>query len=160
MQKRQLIAQRTLPYLDVEYHDAMYLFREIDRFLGLRVWHAQTVHTIRAWLARLPPGTTIIHGAARGADSLAGSVAEELGFTVRAYAVDHALDGQWPAAGPRRNARMLAAEPDVSRCFAFTDAIQRGTGASRRLTGTGDMVGRCLAAGVVVAVVPPASPPL
>ena len=116
--------------------------------------------TIRAWLARFPPGTVVIHGAARGADSLAASVAQELGFAVRAYPVDPTLDGQWPAAGIRRNARMLAAEPSVSRCFAFTDAIQRGTGASRRLTGTGDMVGRCLAAGVVVTVVPPASQPL
>jgi len=127
---------------------------------GSRDWPASERPTIRAWLARLPPGTVVIHGAARGADSLAASVAQELGFAVRPYPADPALDGPWPAAGIRRNARMLAAEPDVSRCFAFTDAIQRGTGASKRLTGTGDMIARCLAAGVVVTVVPPASPPL
>lgn len=121
---------------------------------GSRDYPASARPTIRAWLARLPPGTTIIHGAARGADSLAAEVAAELGFAVRPYAVDTALDGPWPAAGIRRNARMLAAEPNVSRCFAFTDAIQRGTGASRRLTGTGDMIARCVAAGVVVTVVP------
>lgn len=127
---------------------------------GSRDFPASARPTIRAWLARLPPGTVIIHGAARGADTIAGAVAAELGFTVRVYAVDPTLDGQWPAAGPRRNARMLAAEPNVSRCFAFTDAIQRGTGAAKRLTGTGDMIARCLAAGVVVTVVPPASQPL
>ena len=111
--------------------------------------------TIRAWLARFPAGTTVIHGAARGADTLAGEVAAELGFTVRPYPVDPALDGPWPAAGIRRNARMLAAEPSVSRCLAFTAALMRGSGASRRLTGTGDMCARCIEAGVVVTVVPP-----
>ena len=122
---------------------------------GSRDWPAPERPTIRAWLARLPPGTVIIHGAARGADSIAGAVAAELGFAVRPYAVDHALDGQWPAAGIRRNARMLAAEPSVSRCLAFTAALMRGSGASRRLTGTGDMCARCIEAGVVVTVVPP-----
>lgn len=121
---------------------------------GSRDWPASERPTIRAWLARLPPGTVIIHGAARGADTIAGAVAAELGFTVRAYAARWDSEGR--AAGPLRNARMLAEEPAISRCFAFTSALTR----DGRPTGTGDMVGRCLAAGVVVAVVPPASPPL
>jgi hypothetical protein len=113
--------------------------------------------TIRAWLARLPPGTTIIHGAARGADSIAGDVAAELGFTVRAYPADWSAHGR--AAGPIRNAAMLAAEHRegalLARCLAFTPSLMRGD----RLTGTGDMVRRCVEAGVVVTVVPPGGRP-
>lgn len=117
---------------------------------GSRDYPASARATIRAWLARLPPGTTIIHGAARGADSLAGEVAAELGFAVRAYPAR--WDSEGKAAGPLRNQRMLDSEPGISRCFAFTSALMRGA----RASGTGDMVGRCLAAGVV----PPAGRPV
>jgi len=124
---------------------------------GARDWTDRA--TVLAWLRRFPRGTVVIHGAARGADTIAGEEAFALGFTVRRYPVDPALDGPWPAAGIRRNARMLAAEPDISRCLAFTAAIMRGSGASRRLTGSGDMVARCVEAGVVATVVPPGREP-
>jgi hypothetical protein len=53
----------------------------------------------------------IIHGACPvgegGADMLADEWAKIHGIPVDAYPVDHKIDGMWPEAGPRRNARML-----------------------------------------------------
>lgn len=125
---------------------------------GSRDWPERERATIRAWLARFPPRTVVIHGdCPTGADKIAGEVARELGFTVRAYPADWSTHGR--AAGPIRNAAMLAAEHRegaiVDRCLAFTAALQRGD----RLTGTGDMVARAVAAGVVVTVVPPGCRP-
>ena len=51
------------------------------------------------------PITVLIHGAARGADSLAGAWAEERGIEVEAYPANWDRDGR--AAGPIRNQRML-----------------------------------------------------
>lgn len=60
--------------------------------------------------------TAVIHGACHtpiNADKLAGQWARDHGVLEEAYPVDHALDGPWPGAGPRRNARMLAeSRPD------------------------------------------------
>lgn len=78
-------------------------------------------------LHRQKPITTIIHGACRviikdgrrtgvmtGADRIADDWARANGIPVEDYPVDHALDGPWPAAGPRRNARMLkGSDPDI-----------------------------------------------
>lgn len=41
-------------------------------------------------------------------DQVAASVGEFLGYRVKAVPIDHSVDGPWPAAGPRRNARMVA----------------------------------------------------
>lgn len=109
--------------------------------------------TIRAWLARFPRGTVVIHGAARGADTLAAEEARALGFAVRAYPARWDTEGK--AAGPLRNQRMLDSEPDISRCLAFTASIMR----EARLSGTGDMLRRCVDAGVVATVVPPGRGP-
>lgn len=68
----------------------------------------------------------LIHGACHlgGADILAGAWAESRGVPVAAYPVDHALDGPWPGAGPRRNLRMIkSAWP--THCVAFGEG--RGT---------------------------------
>ena len=61
------------------------------------------------------PITALVHGACSldggrtvtGADAVADEWARETGIDVIAYPVDHALDGPWPGAGPRRNGRML-----------------------------------------------------
>lgn len=45
-------------------------------------------------------------GGATGVDTLVEQWACRLGVRFKRYAVDHALDGPWPAAGPRRNRRM------------------------------------------------------
>lgn len=116
---------------------------------GSRDWTDRD--TIRAWLSRLPAGTTVVHGAARGADTLAGEVARELGFEVREYPARWETEGK--AAGPMRNQRMLDAEREGLRLvLAFTWALAKP---EQRPTGTGDMVVRAVAAGVRVTVVPP-----
>jgi hypothetical protein len=101
---------------------------------GPRVWLDQK--PIDEVLRQFPPGTIIVHGAARGADAIAGFVGELLGFEVREYPVDHALDGPWPAAGVRRNLRMLKSEHpskdgtyvDVGVAFKLTEELSVGTG--------------------------------
>src|SRR5574343_1953810 len=85
---------------------------------GSRDWTDERV--ICAWLSRLPKGTRIVHGAARGADTIAGRAGAALGFDVKAYPGDESLDGPWPAAGIRRNQRMLDSEPDVKRGLGFS----------------------------------------
>lgn len=52
-------------------------------------------------------GDHLVHGAAAGVDSTVGEHVAGDGWAVTPVAVDHALDGPWPAAGPRRNRRML-----------------------------------------------------
>ena len=76
---------------------------------GSRDWVDQAA--IERELRKLPPGTILVHGAARGADNIAGYVGKRLGFIVRAYPADW---DQYPkAAGPIRNSRMLKEEhPD------------------------------------------------
>ena len=78
----------------------------------------------------------IIHGGARGADELAGNWAICAGVRVEIYKADWEKYG--PAAGPRRNQRMLdEAKPD--KVLAFPGGA-----------GTADMVRRARAAGVEV----------
>lgn len=89
---------------------------------GSRSW---TMHgPVRKRLAACPPGTIVVHGDARGADSVADILARELGFEVRSYPAE--WDKYAKAAGQIRNAMMLKAEhPDkdgayIDKCFAFT----------------------------------------
>ncbi len=78
----------------------------------------------------------IIHGGARGADSLAGKYGREHGIPVSVYPADWNAHGR--AAGPIRNAKMLAeSQPDL--VVAFPGG-----------RGTADMVARAKAAGVKV----------
>lgn len=68
----------------------------------------------------------LAHGDARGADRLAALAGVAAGVDVEAYPVDRKRDGKWPAAGPRRNARMLEAErPEL--VLAYPDPLSRGT---------------------------------
>lgn len=85
------------------------------------------------------PETIIVHGAARGADTLAGEVAKQFGFHVEAHPADWKQHGK--AAGPIRNQEMLDSGVDVVLAFPL--------GESR---GTWDMVRRARAAGVPVCV--------
>lgn len=60
------------------------------------------------------------------ADTLAWLATHSLGLEEATYTVDHAVDGPWPAAGPRRNVRMLEAErPPL--VLAYPDLGSRGT---------------------------------
>lgn len=76
-------------------------------------------------LSSLPGDTTIVHGAARGADRLAGDVAErDCGFKVEQYPADWGKNPR--RAGHIRNDVMLDTDPDL--VIAFWDGISRGTG--------------------------------
>lgn len=77
----------------------------------------------------------IIHGAARGADSLAGEWALERGQHGVACPANWTRDGR--AAGPLRNARMLTHSPNL--VLAFPGG-----------RGTADMVSRAVRAGIPV----------
>ncbi len=77
--------------------------------------------------------TKIIHGGAKGADRWAGIWAEKRRVECH---VEHAT-GAWPAAGPRRNQRMVDMKPDAAVRFPGD-------------RGTADCVGRCERAGVPV----------
>lgn len=95
------------------------------------------------------PIGVIMHGDARGADTLAGEWAEARGVAVFELRADWKRHGR--SAGPRRNARMLNAWPDLVVAFPGGD-------------GTADMVRRAANAGLPVMhpAVPrtsPASPP-
>lgn len=113
---------------------------------GSRDWTDRAL--IREWLAKLPRGSVVVHGAARGADTIAGEEAAALGFEVRAYPADWS-NGR--GAGPARNQRMLDAEAPEA-VLAFTWALRK---VGNRPTGTGDMCIRAVEAGVRVTIVPP-----
>lgn len=87
-------------------------------------------------LHRCRPITKIIHGAARGADSLAGRWAQELGIASRAFPADWKAHGR--GAGPIRNQQMLD-EGRPESVVAFPGG-----------RGTADMVRRAKAAGLPV----------
>ncbi len=64
------------------------------------------------------PITKLVHGAARGADTLAGLWALSRGVPVDDYPVREELDGPWPGAGHARNRRMFhAVNPNVVIAF-------------------------------------------
>lgn len=125
---------------------------------GSRDW-ADTA-AIEQELRRYPPGTVVIHGdngydangkalwgrpdesAVRGADKLAGAIAQRLGFEVRRFTPNWA-EGR--GAGPKRNSRMLK-EGQPDECLAFTPDLTTSRG-------TADMVRKAQGAGVKVKVV-------
>lgn len=74
-------------------------------------------------LMAYPATTTIVHGGARGADSLAGEVAKELGMTVEVYPAD--WDGLGKRAGYVRNKQMVDSKPDL--VIAFWNGVSKGT---------------------------------
>lgn len=105
-----------------DFTDREYLFRVLD-----------ALHAMHKF-------TAVIHGAARGADTLAHEWASQRGISVVAYPANWTEHGK--AAGPIRNSHMLKVEnPDFVVAF-FTDM--------KNSKGTADMVTKALAAGKVV----------
>lgn len=108
---------------------------------GDRNW--DDVELIYDRLEELPPRSIVIHGAARGADILAGGVAFRLQFGVESYPADWERYGR--SAGPIRNAQMLReGQPDL--VIAFHADLEHSKG-------TKHMVGIARKAGVPVEVI-------
>lgn len=82
--------------------------------------------------------TRVVHGDARGADSLAAACARLIGMEVKAYPAD--WDTYHRAAGPIRNQQMLDEEPAIDLCVALHDHLDESKG-------TLDMIRRAQAAG-------------
>jgi hypothetical protein len=93
---------------------------------GSRDWtdHATISNALRdAWLfAGRPYETIVIHGGARGADYLAGTVAKRLGFGVELHKARWDEFGK--AAGFLRNKEMVDAGADL--CLAFIRNESKG----------------------------------
>lgn len=85
---------------------------------------------------------TVIHGGCRGADRLAGEVADALGFKVQVFEADWTRYGK--SAGPVRNRRMVESGPEAA--YAFTANLETSRG-------TADCVRRLRSAGVPVEIV-------
>jgi hypothetical protein len=105
---------------------------------GSRYWRDRDV--VRERLAKLPRTTIIVHGAARGLDTIAYEVARELGFDDEPHPADWARHGK--GAGVIRNGEMVALGAHL--CLAFP------TGTS---IGTWDCVRRAQAAGITVEII-------
>src|SRR4051812_39905550 len=93
---------------------------------GAVAW--SNAEAIRRELARLPPGTTVVHGDAPGADALAGRVAAELGLAVDAPRKEEAdyrryRRGAWRGL----NERMLAGGAGLVLAFHADIENSRGT---------------------------------
>jgi D-arabinose 1-dehydrogenase-like Zn-dependent alcohol dehydrogenase len=98
---------------------------------------------IKKALEGLGPNTEIIHGGARGADSMAGYVAKQLGYEVRVYPANWTKYGK--AAGAIRNRFQFDSEnPEL--VLAFHDDIENSKG-------TKDMVAYARSKGCPVNVV-------
>src|SRR4051812_12062124 len=84
---------------------------------GSRSW--QDRDAIYNFLAFLTPDNLVIHGGAKGADTIAGEAAERRGARVRVFPADWGKHKR--AAGPIRNAQMLdEGKPDLVVAFGRT----------------------------------------
>jgi hypothetical protein len=90
---------------------------------GGRDWN--DLGKVRARMERLPKDSVVIHGDARGADRMAGSVGRSLGLLVEAFPADWTRHGK--AAGPIRNRQMLDQKPDLVIAFHEDLASSKGT---------------------------------
>jgi len=75
-------------------------------------------------ISRLDRSSVIIHGAAPGADTIAGMIGKTLGFNVIAVPAEWNKYGR--AAGPIRNKKMLNMQPSL--VLAFHEDIKNSKG--------------------------------
>lgn len=90
---------------------------------GSRTWNR--IKPVVTALQKLPAGSTVIHGAYKGADTIIDVVASELGLNVERYPADFAKFGK--SAGPKRNRQMLDAGPDLVIAFIDENFSSPGT---------------------------------
>jgi hypothetical protein len=104
---------------------------------------------IRRELLKLPSGTIVVHGAAQGADNIAGAEAKKLRFIVRPYPADWIRHKN--GAGPIRNREMLKCEhPDPEGVYLdLVLAFHEDPGLGK---GTKDMVAIATAANPVIRI--------
>lgn len=76
-------------------------------------------------LKQLPYNITLVHGAARGADSLAEKAARKLDLTIERHPA--AWHKYGPAAGPIRNREMLDTNIDLVLAFRVEGVNSPGT---------------------------------
>jgi hypothetical protein len=109
---------------------------------GSRVFRdEQTMRRVLEDETRGEARVLLIHGGCRGADALAGKVAQEKGWDVQIYRADWENHGH--AAGPIRNQKMLEkSKPTLVLAFPLTDS-----------RGTKDMIRRAEKAGVECIVI-------
>lgn len=107
---------------------------------GSRDW--RDPEPIRARLRQLPPDTVIVHGACRGADLMAGFVAQRLGLRVEPVPANWRAFGM--SAGPIRNRAMLRRGADLVLAFG---AEGRGTKNMLRLASVWGVPAEVCAAG-------------
>lgn len=109
-----------------------------------RIMQAQLEQDIAAH----PEGITLIEGEQVGADIMARQLVDgNPGISVDPYPIDTRVDGPWPWAPNRRNARMdRDGRPQKARCFASGDI---GTPIS---TGSADMLAILRKRGVPVII--------
>ncbi len=104
-----------------------------------------------AWLnyghATMPFRPVLVHGAARGADTIAAGLARLAHWDVEGYPADWDRHGK--AAGPIRNAEMVALGADI--CLAFPFPRPPGKAGT---SGTEDCYTRALAAGIPTWIFP------
>jgi hypothetical protein len=83
---------------------------------GSRTWtDREMVYNLLEAANRKPGPHTLVHGGARGADTIAGQIAAEFGWTVEVHEADWGHDGR--AAGVLRNNKMVNLGADL--CLAF-----------------------------------------
>ncbi len=107
---------------------------------GDREWTGYVAITKRLCLLD-QSDTTIIHGACRGADKIAGIVAERLNMDAEAYPAQWTKHGR--AAGPIRNQQML--DTGIDLVLAFHPDLDKSKG-------TADMIRRATEAGIEVEI--------
>lgn len=90
---------------------------------GSRNW--SDVELLARRLNRLPDDTTLIHGGARGVDTLAGEFARRKGFEVGVFPAPWKTEGR--KAGFIRNEWMLDEQPNLVIAFATDIETSRGT---------------------------------
>lgn len=88
---------------------------------GSRDWTDS--HPVSLLLSRLPDDAVLVHGAARGLDSIAAEAAERLGLQVESHPADWERRGR--GAGFQRNQEMVNLGAEM--CLAFPVPGSRGT---------------------------------
>lgn len=110
---------------------------------GSRDWEDEGI-IFTVLLGLLGKHPTLIHGAARGADRIAGIISVDLYGKENVETYPAKWEEHGKAAGVIRNQQMLDAKPDV--VYAFNDNLAESKG-------TADMVRRAKKAGIPVYVI-------